>query len=135
MPLKTCLDCGYPKELEEFYPTTEGRNGVQAYCKLCARKRFGVSHRALKREVFDHYGGSCYCCGETNIGFLGLDHIHRDGVKDGKRGRGWYLKLKREGFPGKDRYRVACHNCNMGREANGGVCPHNLSAEVEGVNN
>lgn len=34
-----------------------------------------------------------------------------------------YRSLKRRGFP-KDRFRLLCANCNLGRYLNGGVCPH-----------
>lgn len=90
----------------------------------------------MRREIIDAYGGKCYCCGlcgEINLDFLCLDHINRDGYKDGKRGRNFYLKLKRAGFPDKDKYRVACHNCNMARESNGGICPH-AAKQSKGIN-
>lgn len=35
---------------------------------------------------------------------------------------GIYRWLKDQGFP--EGFRVLCHNCNQGRESNGGICPH-----------
>jgi hypothetical protein len=119
---KICRDCNTEKLVAlDFY---KNRSGVQSYCKLCMCVRFNEYHRRLRLEVLAAYGSVCHCCGESILEFLSLDHINRDGKKDGKRGRNWYLRLKREGFPNKEQYRVSCHNCNMGREANRGVCPH-----------
>jgi hypothetical protein len=84
------------------------------------------SRLKLKRQVFDHYGGVCQCCGEDVLEFLCIDHIEgggtamrREGVHRG--GRHFYEWLKRNGFP--DGYQVLCHNCNS---AIGfyGYCPH-----------
>src|SRR3990172_5963982 len=38
-------------------------------------------HAALRREVLDHYGGACACCGETTLEFLSLDHKNGGGTK------------------------------------------------------
>lgn len=83
---------------------------------------------ALRAEALAAYGDACECCGETTVEFLNIDHIegvppsHRS--KSGARlfGRPFYYVLKREGFP--DTCRILCFNCNLGRERNGGVCPH-----------
>lgn len=79
------------------------------------------NHR-LRQMILDVYGRSCACCGETIERFLTLDHIHNDGVHDGKRGMPFYVRLKNAGFP--KTVRVLCFNCNCGRALNGGVCPH-----------
>ena len=62
--------------------------------------------------------------------FLVLDHINNDGAAHRKS-----MKNKSDGF-GIQLYRwiiknnfppifqVLCANCNMGKEMNGGVCPH-----------
>jgi hypothetical protein len=34
-----------------------------------------------------------------------------------------WIDVKRQGFP-KDRFQLLCHNCNMGKHMNGGICPH-----------
>ena len=76
--------------------------------------------------MFNAYGGYvCACCGEKNPGFLTLDHTkgggrqHRKQLGGGDKVWAW---LRRNGFP--PGYRVLCYNCNVGRAANGGVCPH-----------
>lgn len=87
----------------------------------------------LKAEVLVAYGGRCSCCGESNPGFLTMDHIHQDGhlerttgtsgTRQGGSGSALYTQLKKAGFP-QGRHQVLCWNCNCGRATNGGVCPH-----------
>jgi len=92
-------------------------------CKLRGKALAKERGRALKLETFEAYGGAkCYCCGETILQFLSLDHINDDGYKEAHKGRKLYEKLKKLGWP--PGLRVACHNCNLGRHINGGVCPH-----------
>jgi recombination endonuclease VII len=82
----------------------------------------------LRREVIDHYGGKCVCCGEAQLEFLSLDHKHGGGTKHrqalGLRGSGIWAWVKREKFP--EIFQVMCHNCN---QAIGyyGACPHERS--------
>ena len=84
----------------------------------------------VKREVFSHYGKKCFCCGETNMAFLTIDHINNDGHKlknpGNKRkyvGLILYLWLRKHGYPND--VRIACFNCNIARQNNEGkVCPH-----------
>ncbi len=97
--------------------------------------------KRLKLEIVEAYGGQCACCGESEIGFLTIDHIYGDGSDDrpwgnpergqkGSRASGvfLYFRIKREGFP-KDRYRLLCYNCNcaMGHL---GYCPHQKQLEL-----
>ncbi len=119
----------------------------KSLCKACfkvnrirqrrIRLRMGKRQRAALRAAhdawwlrtklaaFDAYGGRrCACCGESNLGFLTIDHVHNDGAKHRVAGkyRSIYPLLKKLGFPRG--YRVMCYNCNCGRARNGGVCPH-----------
>jgi hypothetical protein len=89
----------------------------------------------LRREMIAAYGGGCSCCGESEHHFLALEHVHGYGHFDwetrnanGKRkGNDSVLRrLKRDGWP-QDGYTVLCHNCNMGKHLNGGVCPHDAA--------
>jgi hypothetical protein len=81
----------------------------------------------LRAEVFALLGEKCFCCEESNMGFLTLDHKDDDGA------------AHREELAGMDIYRWAltapeavdvlqtsCFNCNCGRQLNGGICPHAL---------
>lgn len=100
-------------------------------------KRYTAEHPEIKRAahvrrkeeylaiVVAHYGGGCYCCGESNPLFLTLDHINDDGAKERKTRKGgsqFYATVIREGFP--TNLRLACWNCNCARYYRGGICPH-----------
>lgn len=79
----------------------------------------------LRREVLDHYGGACVCCGERTLEFLSLDHVKGGGTKHrlelGLRGSAIWAWAKREGYP--DLFQVMCHNCNQAKGYYG-QCPH-----------
>jgi len=110
-------------------------------CAGCAEKervkQAAYRQRALD-DLYDHYGGpTCVCCGETEPLFLTFDHVNSDGAEHrrlinsrrpasiGQRGvsvMSLRADLKRRGWPPV--LQVLCMNCNMGRERNGGVCPH-----------
>lgn len=70
----------------------------------------------LKIELVGAYGNKCACCGETNIGFLTIDHINNDGYKEKHHGVFLYRRLKKENWP--DYVRLLCFNCNCGRHFN-----------------
>ena len=83
------------------------------------------SREKLLREVLEHYGSACACCGEDNPRFLTVDHC--DGTTEpkltGHRLRAW---MRQHGFP--PGFQILCWNCNCGRAFNGGVCPHEAAA-------
>ena len=119
-----CRTCGKPKD-----------NTRYVNCLSCVTKNRAMTMQwrtGLKREVYEAYGGFvCACCGETNPGFLTLDHINNDGnIHRRTLGRGdvrvgsvmMFKALKDAGFP--PGFQVLCYNCNMGKARNGGVCPH-----------
>lgn len=81
----------------------------------------------IKNQIFDAYGRECKCCGETIERFLTLDHINNDGFKDKKRGYGFYIKVRKMGYP--NTLQILCFNCNCGRALNKGVCPHLRTAD------
>lgn len=84
------------------------------------------AERKRKMAAFDAYGGrACKCCGETILTFLTIDHIN--GCSPEKReeqglGSGLYSWLKKHNYP--PGFQVLCFNCNLGRQINGGICPH-----------
>lgn len=123
-----CAYCG-------LLPKEEGRRG----CKDCgkghvrensafsrARKdRTALYRKRTKKKVIDKYGGVCACCSEAELNFLTIDHIEGNGHEDQRLhggGTGWYFELLRS--PRRSDLQVLCYNCNMGRELNGGICPH-----------
>ena len=85
--------------------------------------------KIVRREVIEHYGGKCECCGEDRIEFLCIDHPHGGGTKERRdnnlRGPDFYLHLRRQGFP--EGHRVLCHNCNISMGIYG-FCPHEKQA-------
>lgn len=87
--------------------------------------------RQLNRNaVYAHYGEQCKCCGEAQRFFLTIDHIENDGADHrrslkgqiGKGGASFYDWLVRMKFP--TGFQTLCRNCNWGKHANGGICPH-----------
>ena len=103
--------------------------------RIRRKLRERIRRKLLKLEIIAHYGGKCSCpgCNESIIEFLSLDHINNDGAEERQRigvsGSGFYNWVKKNKFP--DNLRLLCHNCNLGREINGGICPH----EEERLNN
>src|SRR5579885_2425883 len=54
-----------------------------------SRKPSRQSYQAIKKEVFEHYGGfMCACCGEHHKEFLSIDHIKPVGVAGRKKAQG-----------------------------------------------
>lgn len=120
-----CLSC--------YQPLGE-RFGKAKYCAPCAshNSRRQVERRNKYRDAcFAAYGGAvCKCCGELEPMFMTLDHANNDGARHrlailGRKNGGsgaFYCALAKAGFPAG--MQVLCWNCNLGRQRNGGVCPH-----------
>lgn len=107
-------------------PVVEDAKGSK--CAGC-KGRNKKSHAKLKELIMNHYGSVCNCCGEHRIQFLTIDHINNDGAKHRKEiglvvgcGIAFYRWIRRNNFP--EDLQVLCHNCNIGKYINGGVCPH-----------
>lgn len=103
-------------------------NGSKTLCSKCKAKHAEKCKKRrfeLKKEVMSNYGGKCSCCGEDNVYFLTIDHIFNDGKEHRKivDATKFYDWLKKNNFP-KDRFQILCFNCNMGKQFNGGICPH-----------
>jgi len=157
--LRTCKKCGDTKPLRKFHET-RGRNGKvyrRHACHSCENARqaewirewkrnhwnderrlannasIKARYYALRAEVIEGYGGRCECCGERNPKFLAFDHVNNDGKRvRGKvhpnSGTPLLLWIKANNYPSM--LRLLCHNCNMGREFNGGICPHREGSEA-----
>lgn len=108
----TCLD-----KLKKWYASSE------------SRIRLAEQHRSLRMRAIKHYGGKCACCGETEYTFLAIDHIdgggneHRKAIKKSS-GGGIVTWLIRHDYP--DGFQILCHNCNMSKHINKGVCAHKI---------
>lgn len=84
--------------------------------------------KKLKLEIMTNYGGECKCCGEENIGFLTIDHIHGGGQQHRRKtgtGKAFYRWIKKHNYP--DYLQILCYNCNLGRSKNNDICPHDTS--------
>lgn len=96
------------------------------------RVKFKKWREELVVETIFHYSNGtmkCACCSETEIKFLTLDHINNDGAKQRRKLKlagGWrfYYWLKLHNFPDDLALQVLCANCQLGKERNNGVCPH-----------
>lgn len=89
-------------------------------------------NRRLKIEAINRYGKICFCCNESIIEFLAIDHIDGNGneqrrVTGCNGGVAFFRWLKKNSWP--EGFQVACHNCNLGRHLNGGICPHQREIE------
>ena len=153
---KRCRTCLNVKASSEFWiqpnKTTRISGGPSNYCDGCRTKRREdmqrrretwtaeqrEKHRAsqrriaagIKKQVIEHYGGTCACCGVSEIEFLTLDHINRDGALEragGINGSRFYRYVIRKGFP--NTYRCLCWNCNWANFAYG-YCPHQAKMQL-----
>lgn len=102
--------------------------------RLCEKHRVMMnlssqkSKLGVKREVITHYGSRCACCRESNLIFLNIDHINRNGSEHraslGPKGKGgihFHYWLRANLYP--KGFRVLCFNCNFAIYHQG-VCPH-----------
>lgn len=120
---RPCAVCGKPftgSMKQRRYCSTECRGAA-----LVSQRR--TVYRQDRLAALQAYGGAtprCACCDEGTLLFLSLDHVDGGGHQHRQEtgGGGFYIWLRRHGYPAG--FRVLCHNCNMGRQINGGTCPH-----------
>lgn len=132
MAKKKCNKCNVSLNDNNWLPAN--RRCKNYLCRACGNLKRKSQQQALKKEVFEAYGGRCFCCHEDNLLFLTIDHIdglgadHRRSLKKQLKrknklnSRDFYIWLKRNGFP-KDNYQILCFNCNCAKHING-ICPH-----------
>ena len=101
------------------------------------KARVRAREQSLRAELLEALGNKCSCCGESTKHFLAVDHIngvsdeerelaaqYKRGLKTGRRPRLSGDLLYIFALARLDQFQVLCHNCNLGRELNGGACPH-----------
>lgn len=120
---KPCLTCGV-----QFVGSMDQRRYCSPACgELAVSKQRVAARRDGRMRALQAYGGvvpQCSCCGEGTVQFLALDHVNGGGHTQRKElgGGGFYVWLRKNNYP--EGFRVLCHNCNIGRQINGGLCPH-----------
>jgi hypothetical protein len=98
-------------------------------CQSCHDNQIVRMRDARKRNkilIYNHFGGKCEHCGETDIRVMTLDHVDNDGAIDKKSDSGkkqittaWYVKLVRlinsnKSFPRK--LQMLCYNCHFKKD-------------------
>jgi len=131
-------------------------------CKRCAKNRYAAEyykanaekvktrtaeyHRRTRKQVVDHYGGRCACCGEEEYAFLCIDHVNDNGAqhrrqinaargKPNKKNMNGSANIRlwrwiiRNGYPSD--FQILCWNCNSAKHFYG-VCPHHQEVPENG---
>ena len=101
-----------------------GRNWDRSHKELIS-KNIKKRQFKIKLKVFNHYGMSCNCCGESIFGFLTIDHVNGKASMNhdkSMKGKKLYIWLIKNNFPRG--FQTLCWNCNSGKS--NGVCPHKL---------
>ncbi|MEV7389630.1 hypothetical protein [Streptomyces sp. NPDC091215] len=120
---KPCARCS-----KEFVGSMEQRRYCSSECRDAAldekRRNARRKERLEALRAYSSETPACVCCGESGLLFLSLDHVGGGGHKHRQEtgGGGFYIWLKRHDYPAG--FQVLCHNCNLGRQINGGTCPH-----------
>ena len=92
--------------------------------------RYKIKRDLIKKQVFEHYGLKCVCCGENIYEFLTLDHIGGGGQKHRKEVLGdkshtnvpsYHKWIVKNNFP--PLFQILCFNCNITKGLYG-KCPH-----------
>ena len=107
------------------------RVGEAVHCQNCRARnnqRIREAKARLRQDIFDAYGWSCACCGETEEAFLQLDHVKDDGAQHRRRVKGTnvYHELRQRGFPSG--FQTLCSNCNWAKRR--GDCPHQTKKSI-----
>jgi hypothetical protein len=113
-----CAGCGSAEALPE-----------RTLCAGCNERQLANQRKSaarLRDQVILAYGGyRCACCGEAEPTFLTVDHVANGGNRHRREIGGcgsFYRWLRKNHFP--PGFQVLCFNCNLGKQLNGGVCPH-----------
>ena len=99
-----CFECNW---LKNTYP--------QIFCYAHHPELYTTVPQRSKynywKQILNHYGAKCTCCGKTNEAVLSLDHIKGNGKED----KISYKQIIDKGFPVD--YQILCMNCNCKKSA------------------
>ncbi len=102
---------------------------IKGQCHDCYSTKYRANKSTkIKLEVFNAYGNECQCCGESNLDFLTIDHIHGRKQSGHDRyfiGSKLYKWLIKNNFP-RDNFQLLCYNCNCAK-GKLGYCPHTVA--------
>lgn len=130
-----CTRCGNILHVGQRECDVCRRAHARSYKSRCekvkdySRTKGKVNREKYWRQILEHYGAECACCGEKSSPiFLTVDHIHNDGAQH-RRPSGGRMKAEKlwkwlidSNYP--EGFQILCWNCNCGKHRNGGVCPH-----------
>jgi len=96
--------------------------GRRKYLDMKVKDLNSEQRRSLKlwKKALEFFG-PCKVCGEKNLRFITIDHIHNDGAerrKNGEKGGIPLLKnFDKQGWPDalKEIYQILCYNCNCAK--------------------
>jgi len=110
------------KNREYHTKNKEKRNAASRKYSLEHKEQDRLERIAIRKEVLEHYGGKCECCGEVTYEFLSIDHINGGGAKHRKEINRMIVPwLRKNNYP--EGFRVLCFNCNQAMGIYG-YCPH-----------
>lgn len=110
---KTCRYCGAPEPHNGFFRHSRKAAITRRVCAPCSARQIRELNATMRVECFALLGGSCTDCGEYELEFLTIDHIHNDGhVERATRHPDQIKRAILNGTADKARYRILCRNCN-----------------------
>lgn len=139
MDSKICNTCKELKPLSAFDISFSGQNATMGFTQNESRKHRCRACYALRDRIraklrfISMYGGKCACCGEDDPRFLSLDHIASDGSTHRKELADNQIMAQAITEYQPARFQILCYNCNCGRSANKGVCPHKDKTREEWI--
>lgn len=103
---KRCVCCGEDKFASEFEKNLGKPDGLNSYCKVCARQLRLRRHKELREKLVTLFGAKCYLCGRTckdkdgtNFSFHEIHGKKHDESM-------WYVDKHKEDF------RLLCKKCH-----------------------
>lgn len=124
---KTCRVCNEEKDLKDFHPNKQCKQGVTGTCRSCSRVRINdwyaenrnrrqsvanEANRRRKREIVEHFGDKCLDCGNTYPQYVYQFHHLDPSQKDFNPSHG-VSKKHSEMWKELSKCVMLCANCHM----------------------